>query len=414
MLNKLFTFLLLALPILDVYGIGITGFSIGKILLLLVSLILVIKDRLNIKLYFNKFFIILLTLLVVVSFILNISEDWFSIKDYIHKLIAIGGFYFTLCLALQYVDWDRALKYYKILVWICSIFFFIQFSAFYFAEIRIIGIIPHIPLAIDRSSTEIIEMQENLSRFTSFFLEPAHFAYYIAIYYIILAFREENPFTNKEFLFLSLVLLLLQSGNGLMIMGVVVIISTFKILLSKQSKKGTNIFIVLLLFIVGGITFSHFSNNEAVNKNLGRINEISFNQDNKKGSSGYQRIFSGYTFLSEVEQDKLWLGLGLGNQNAYYHSHDMPTFRSETTNADSQYVYLNSIQLIIAWGGVVSLLFFGLYTYRLTKNNTLTGRTMMIAFIISCFIASGLFGTYMLFFLLFSIHYQRVRAQQIS
>ena len=140
MLNKLFTFLLLALPILDVYGIGITGFSIGKILLLLVSLILVIKDKLNIKLYFNKFFIILLTLLVVVSFILNISEDWFSIKDYIHKLIAIGGFYFTLCLALQYVDWDRALKYYKILVWICSIFFLIQFSAFYFAEISKINI----------------------------------------------------------------------------------------------------------------------------------------------------------------------------------------------------------------------------------------------------------------------------------
>lgn len=414
MLNKLFTFLLLALPILDVYGIGFTGFSIGKILLLLVSLILVIKDKLNIKLYFNKFFIILLTLLVIVSFILNISEDWFSIKDYTHKLIAIGGFYFTLCLALQYVDWDRALKYYKILVWVCSIFFLIQFSAFYFAEIRIIGIIPHIPLTVELSSAEIIEMQENLSRFTSFFLEPAHFAYYIAIYYIILAFRKENPFTNKEFLFLSLVLLLLQSGNGLMVMGLVVIISTLKILFSRQSKKGRNIFMVLLLFIVGGITFSHFSNDEAVNKNLDRINEVSFNQDNKKGSSGYQRIFSGYTFLSELEQDKLLLGLGLGNQNAYYHTHDMPNFRSEITDAYSQYVYLNSIQLIIAWGGVISLLFFGLYIYGLTKNNTLTGRTMIIAFIISCLIASDLFGTYMLFFLLFSIHYQRVRLQQIS
>lgn len=405
-LEKLFTIVLVLLPILDIYAAGTPSISLGKMLLLVISIVLLIQKKGRLQFYKEKFFLLFLLAVCFLPLFFNIFDEWFSFSVYLRKLIAVIGFYLTLCLALRYTDWNVFFKCLRTVILVCCIFFLIQFFLLNFFGYHLLGIIPGIPLAGEMGNLELIERQENLDRVSSFFREPAHFAQFVSIYYILIAFKKENPFSDFEFLLLSVILLISQSGYGQLVLLIVIATLLFRMVFSKKHFF-KNFFLAIVVAVVGVVAFNFVSNSELFNDNLSRVDELSAKQENTRGSSGYQRIYAGYNFISDIEPSKRVLGIGLGSQNAYYATHYMPHYSTVATNTESS-VYLNSFQLALTWGGVLGGLFYILFCFSIFKGNTITGKVLIGVFFVTGFMSSGMFSSQsMLFSMLLSIYFKR-------
>lgn len=409
--RKVFTLLFILLPFLDIYSVGIQSVSLGKFFLLLVALYLFIRNKLNLPLYKDRLFQCFLLFLCVGSLVANIGYQWFSMNEYVHKLVAVGGFYLTIGFALKYILWDRFSIYYRNALLVCSLFFLLQFVLFNTIGFRLLGIIPSLPLTVDVAVDSLLEKQLNIDRFCSFFMEPAHFAYYIIPYYTLVAFRNKAPFRSKEFLFFTLILFMLRSGNGFFAMAVVFTVIFGRMLLSKRNIV-RNFILVCLASAIGYVLYNQITSSTEFQEQVVRASEMSSRQENKRLSSGYQRIYAGYVYIAEMDNIHEVTGIGLGNQNAYFRTHSMSEFRSVITNPNTKYVYLNSIQLIIVWAGFGTLILFLLYNYKLFSRNSLTGKTLSVILLLSYFISSNLFGISMLFMLTLIIRAKQQHLQK--
>lgn len=406
-LKRLFTLMFVLYPILDIYGIGIPGFSIGKIVLVLIGGILCIRERFSIKLYDNVFFTTLLIFLLISSLI-NLATVWFSVPDFIHKLFGVVFFYLILCFALQYADFNTLVEYYRKSVYICVAFFLAQYIIFLVSGKHIVGLIPFLSLSGEVSMSTMITILRSINRFSSFFLEPAHFAVYVSCYLIISAFRTKDPFSNLEFIFLSLVILLIKSGNGYIVMSLVYVVIIFRFLFYGKYRTFKNLSIIIIICSLGVLSFYSFSNsnNALFQQSFARINELSTDQDNELGSSGYQRIYSGYFFIDQLPIQNRLYGLGLGEQNAYFRSHDMHNYRTHISS-NTRFVYLNNVQLIWSWGGIIALFLYFISLNSIFIRNSEMGKMQMLVLIITSFISSSIFGPSMLFYMIFAIMSQK-------
>ena len=347
-LMRISCFLLACVPILEIYTTPIPFVTLGEIVLVFVLFLMFFQPNLS-KIYLGgciSLFFVYTLLITLISIPLNASlVDLQTIKEIIGWLI-YAVLFFVLAKKIN-IQWFLS-SYVKVAV-VASLFLCIQYLLFSFSGRWIPGIIPGLSSSVGGTTDELIA---KISRPTSFFSEPAHFAQFLAIPFSYVVF---NNFKKvKHFLvaiLFSVSLLLNRTGNGFLVLAVIGVF--FIIRLWKSKKRFLAVFLVGAASIILAISFNELP---LFRETLLRVKELSGNGGDGT-YSGYIRIVRGYVGFANIGFIPQVFGLGIG----IYHN----LFAGELSSVLSQKTpllldYVNGVQYYLLSSGVIG---FGLLLF---------------------------------------------------
>lgn len=392
---KLFTWGIILFPVLNLYGVGIPGFSVGKLFLLIIIVVNVVSTRSASNIRIPRNLSPFAYWMLLIPFIYCFS-DWIVLSSLIYKFIGVLGFWVTIAFSYRLFDWSRAVKYYEKSVVVFSVIFLIQTVVYFTTNINLSFIIPGLSLADASDSDFYVHMQSSLQRQCSVFLEPAHFSVYISIY-LILALRKSKGLTTNfgNLIFISVVMLLTRSGNAYLAL---VIIYGLYFLLNIRTiftnKKGLMLLLICFFFAIP--IYNRIKGVEEFDNSFGRVAELRL--DGEQSTSGFERVYKGYYYYDAMDPLAKIIGTGQGNIEAYTASHMDSRFGSLDILGDS--LYFNGIQQVLIYGGMFGLLLFvwGIFPYVKNPDSRIT----ILLYLAFCFISSTYNSSTMLMFLLFA------------
>ena len=349
-IDKLFTIFLILLPVTNIYGCGIPGVSLGKIILVLLVCLSFLERRILYAPMIPKYWGPFMIWALVVPFF-YIFNSWFSFPDAIYKFIGVLGFWLTLGYGLQMVDLSYAFKVYEKCAFVFSLLFLLQTVLYFIAGRNLVLLIPGLPLADATSINDYVTGQAVWNRQCSVFLEPAYFAIYIGIFLCLLLNRcSANLFTTKTLFYIA-VLVLVRSGNGYFCLVAVfllyILLNYHQVVVKKRNVVG-----VVVLFVASVFIFPNLVQNERFGETFDRVSELNATYGEGR-TSGFERIYRGYYVFNELPVSAKIVGIGQGNLERYSAVHEFKTYANIGLGNTS--FYLNGIQQILVFTGIVGV-----------------------------------------------------------
>ena len=364
--SKPFTFLLIISPILSTYKL--VGMSFGMFSLLIFAVLIVIGDPKS-RLKFPKYFLVFFGFMILTRFL-------YATEVSPSALVSLGLMTFGIVLGFsgRYFSLKYGVKIYRIVALCCCVFFFIQETQFLLYGSRSVGILDILPLDIysDQSYIEVISRLSYAPRAASFFSEPSYFSEFLLPLLAIELFNSNSR--NKINLYvvlITVVLLLLQSGLGLLLMCLIWVIWFFYAL--KNSSLYYKIIIIFVLIPFVSIGTFYFIESEIGKNVLERTEEIGVVDST---TSTYVRIVRGYDLFAKYPRFKQVFGLNSSDK-----------IKAAISNSDMSNLFqkddlsFNGIQSILLYGGIVGFLLFLLHFSYLFKMNGIEGRMIGVVFI---------------------------------
>lgn len=291
---------------------------------------------------------------------------------------------------LRNVNVQELLIYYKYLIIFSIIVFGLQELSYFLTGTRFSALIPSLPIVYDGmdgiNMSDFRIAQAESERSSSIFLEAAQFAQILIPFLIIELFTKEKISQNA--IALTAVLLLLRSGNGLLLMAIVWGIRLF---VYRQSSKKFLFLLLLAPVIILGVKY--YISLESSTILIERFNGIENNVDNST-QSGFIRIFRGYYLFGALPLEVKLFGLsGLEALN-------VEILGSKVYWLFNRDLYLNSFQDKLVYLGIIgTCLYYGWILSYFSKI-TICGKVILISFLVLSFMASISFPIFLLYFLL--------------
>lgn len=220
--SKVFTFLIVAFPVLDIYAVGMKGISIGSLLLsaALVGIgINFLTKKHSVK--WNPYYAFFYYGIFISFFTILIHND-FSVSDVIVRLTYFLFYTLLIFMPSKYdFNINYAGKIYMTIGLIAGLFLLLQYICFFGMGYMLVGLIPGMPLNYSITDySDWIDKYNNMYlavfRPTSFFPEPASFAQFMTPLLVMTLFSKIGE--NRRLLkaaFISLVMVLSTSTNGI-------------------------------------------------------------------------------------------------------------------------------------------------------------------------------------------------------
>ena len=362
--TKAITVLVIIYPILSVYGIP--PINLGMVcMFLLLFVIFLIELRISMKWpkYFWMFFFYML-----LSRIFTIKELSFS------ALFSLNLISFTILLGVSCKKFNLlyGIRVYRIAVLYCSIFFFIQEIMFLSFGSRLVGLLPFLPLNTGFTTSEYISMFQYSPRSASFFLEPAYFAQYIIPLLAIELFNTKKDKLTKYYIILiTLVLLLLKSGTGILIVALIWILWGYYYLRNSVFyKKLFLLFIIVPVLAFGTYYYLNSKYGEALTDRKTEFTEFT------PTTSAYIRIIRGFELFADIPSLDKFFGLNSPTKIKFFISRGK---MSSIFLEDD--LFFNGIQSILIYGGILGMLLFLIHFNYLFRINTIEARMVAVSFI---------------------------------
>lgn len=362
-------------PFIEPYAISDGGTALYRLFMLFNIFLFWYKG--NRSLYmttrYKRFFIYALTIPTIIAVLSGYTTG------IIGSYFSIILFSLNLFLVVPVANTEYIVKYYRIAVVICIGVFVAQEVAFIITGSRFMALIPFlhsIYAGVDISS--FVARMSNEGRSCSLFLEPSHFAHFLLPYLAIVLgeLHDKRKLFNKEALILSIVLLFLRSGNGLLVMAIIWVVA---ILFSsiKRAVKYTMIIPLSLFMAVYG--FSAFSNTEMGQSVLERTEEL--NTDITEINSGFIRVWRGYYVFEDQTSVVKLLGVGYGGVgDAVHNSRNQWMFKS---NNDT---YVNNIQSFLISYGIIGSFLYLLFLFEILSKRRFAASLLVLTFFSLCFL----------------------------
>ena len=305
-MKNLYCFLLATYPITSGYGLS-PQLDFGSILLLLFGIFIFIKDG-HIKFVYPLGYKEFMWTGIIISIIFVAHVPF--------RLIL---FSVNLVLACKYVSWDTLWRFYKIVVAVSCIFFFVQEIASNVLNMHISGILSFIPTIYgyaDKSST-LAELQGS-GRSPSFFLEPSYFAQFL-FPFIALQLYQKDKSSIITAIFVSVIVLLTKTGNGVALFFII-----WGVWFIHSNISARNKIALIIVFLVILSATIYYQPDLILNISH-RSNELtSYLGDEEYMSSGFIRFFRGYYLITDLPLSCLLFGASptdiehYMNQNTYF------------------------------------------------------------------------------------------------
>ena len=304
MIKKIFTFLMVVYPIINVYGTQIESIGIGDLLLIIIIPFIIMdlfsrKNENKIKLNIQMgilFLYTLLQLLIIIAF----CNQQYSNKIILPTIRLLVYFAIITFFAKTYFDIDLGLKILKKVALFATIFLFIQIIFFYIFSIYIPGTIPGLRASEAIMEYNTIMQTQTTGRLRSIFMEPAHYAMYVSLALgIELIGKEEKD--KKAIFILTLGLLMSASSTAIIMVAILYAIYIWKNF-KKSSREGIKrllglFFIIIIAFPIFMKTFAY---------------EIFYKRTFNDENSSIDGRFGNYDLvLEDVNNINLFFGRGI-------------------------------------------------------------------------------------------------------
>lgn len=392
---KLFAFLIVFTPFLEPYRIG--GVTLDTLSLVASVVIAIIWGRYSLKnRYGSKAFFIYA---LIVPNIVALASGYGS---YLTSSFIVLILY-ILCQEKIFpaLKLDHLLKYYRILVYLTIVVFFVQELMYITMRYRFSALIPFLDVRYDGvSMSSFILNQMYYSRSSAFFLEPSHMAHFLLPYLAISLGQNDKKIEVYKYLgplIITIVLFFLRSGNGIVGCAFIWMFYVLSVDLALLRKVLFTAFFV----IVGIFAFQEMASTDIGQSLMRRTVELEVGGN--YNNSGTIRIFRGFYVYGAMYFVQQLFGVGTGGSvQAIEESPYLVMFYDNER-------YLNNVQMLLVGFGVIGTLLFLGHLLKLYKSNTLSGKLVLIGFLSICFLESFFMTSKMILYFAFAFMFANSR-----
>lgn len=236
-------FLVATSPLLGLYGIGVSGFAILDILLLMVNFLLLFLQRFNQKIFLIILGIMFATVISLVVCLIT-AQDVF-VSNMLPRLFKYMNYLVFIGLTVNMVDRQKFAVYFDGFAYIVYGALLLQVGLFFVNGSILVFKIPLLPYV--NAQLEALDLSDILFREfrpVSIFVEPAQVAYFTILHFLFtMHFTTERRFLTWS-IFLVLIMVIVSSTAFLLYAGLTVII------FHKDLRKHSNWFIASGLLVV--------------------------------------------------------------------------------------------------------------------------------------------------------------------
>lgn len=382
-LQKVSMLILVTYPILEVYSIGGSKISIAGFLGLCLWVFTSAQKGLQgvFRVMPTTYYLFWVYMAFQTYLIAGIS-GW---SDYIPG--GIDFVIFSLVLMTLTSNFDHALfyRYLKYVFLFSTALFLFQYATFYLTHHKISVFLPlsNQLLYCDFSYSELVEIQVTLSnsllqRFSSIFCEPSYYAQYTLLVLCVELFGQENEeklFTPFS-LFIVAILIMTQSGSGMVGLVIIAIMKLVQIIFITSKK--VYYFYLLAIIPIAIWAISYYISTSMGASMMDRVSEI----DGSKGeeTSGFARIFLGWNIYDMLTPVQKVIGTDRAFMQYYWDGG-----------------FFNGITSLICSRGLIGLLLLIVaYLSSLRHSNPVCVYVLLIFLVISLFESTFLGGLMML------------------
>ena len=388
-LSKLSMLLLASFAVLNVYRFVPSQLNYAYVLGLLLFLVTILKK--GIKNPYPISYLIFWGYCAIQIVVIAGTSSW---QDYLPGGISL--FFFSLCMGGFILNFNfNCLRKYITYTWLfAAILFIIQWIIFHTTGQKISVFLPlgneltyeglNYGEMIARQMTSTSEGQH---RFSSIFAEPSYFGQYslVALCTELFCNENKNKLITPLAIFICIIILLLQSGVGLLGMGFIALFKlVYIIFITKQPKYYIYLLLIVPILIWG---ISQYLNSAAGQYILGRMDQLAYD-DQSATNSGFVRLYYGYYAFGELSlQDKL---LGVS--------------RSAAQAMRDYGGFFNGISYILCSFGIIGLLLVILFlTFNCQKKNIFVVAMGLLYIVVSAIESTYLSSIMMMTFVIFSV-----------
>lgn len=300
-------FILAAFPVLDVYRFGTSHIGYASMMGIFLFIYGIIsKKRFTYPITYIVFWIYCALQVIFIGG----ASTW---QDLLPGGIQL--FIFSICIAAfcKFFNYNCLHKW-IIYIWLVAVtLFLIQFLVFLKTGQRLSMFLPlGNNLSYENFTySELVHHQQSITsseRFSSIFLEPSYFGQFTLLAMVFEWFSPQNK--NKLFtpllLFMGAIILVLQSGVGILGAAILAIIKLiYLIIISRQRKYIVYLIVLIPLFILG---IQHYLETSAGQYMLSRTDQLQYNR-NSDLNSGFVRLYYGYIQFGNINFSEQFFGV---------------------------------------------------------------------------------------------------------
>lgn len=315
-LTTMYSAVVALLPVFASYASGVSGFSMADIILIICVMYVVICKNHQKKNHF-----IVQPLLIWVALYLMILFSCLSMQiqsnpEYYSIIIRTIRYFFYLATIVicskRVLDLERCRKWIKRICLIATCYIFVQAILYLTGGVILRGYLPFLKLYVEGyATTDYASLYTSMYRPTSFFLEPAHYARYMAIGIALFLFDDKIlEFQDvMAAIVLSAGILISTSAQGYLLLMILWGICLFTRSKSIESNKlrvafyFTCIVLPLLLIAISQIPFVQSTLSRALN-----IDTSNLSNEN----TAFGARLGGFSYYLELEPIYQIIGRGFG------------------------------------------------------------------------------------------------------
>ena len=386
--------ILVLLPILQTYGWTPFDFSFILVISLSIwSIFIKIPHKNEIPFFLNIYLVYyLLTYLMggLIAGNSNLPLGWIKI-------------YLVYYLFFSHTKIKLLRKYYSLISYVAILFYIVQVFLWELFGIRIIGIFNNLPLTIDMDADRYIAfMNADHTRLCSFFSEPAMFAQYLLPLSALTLFDRTIRHRYCKFMIILATFLLLNSGNAIFILSIVMACYIIHNLIKSFSLR--SLFGVITILILVGVGSTYYMESETGESLIERQSEFEVSETY---TSGFLRVYRGYYVYESLD---IWEQI-FGANNTVLMENAIRHCKIPYLFGDQDY-YFNTVQNILIKTGIVGAILFTIFLIGTFRKANPVGKTILIGLTILSFIASMYLSYIMLLYLIFSVKLTVIRNEK--
>lgn len=369
MTSKVKSWILALLPIIGIYSLA--GANISNIWLILIVIYGIYRStKNNGRIYLGKIDKILLLFWVYTIFISIINclfSDTVDLRDIIVKYVHVACFIliiavFRTIIFGKNIDTEPFVK----VALVSSVFLIVQFILYNFLGIKLYGV----------SEAFRTNITEDITRPSSFFVEPAHFCRYGMLPLFIVLFQSSSPKKMSKALLISIAVVLSKSSIGYIGLSAIWLLWIFTEL--SKGKMPHISFAKYLILISSVVMVCIWANSklDIFSFVIEHISELNM----KQISSGNLRVFRGFWIWREEDLLHQIFGVGMANVNNYLIKNGIRTIFDGQLELGCE--YMSAVSYVLVMNGIVGLSIFFAALFCLFLKSKNTDKVLIFVFVL--------------------------------
>lgn len=362
--ESIIMFLFAIIPILDLYYFANTPFTYSDVVILISIFLTLFSKRKTYHIFTGWYLLYWLYAALHLIFF----HPPFKLTYLVPGGMAFCMFSLGFYVLVSNLNIEKFNKYLNVVFGVSSVFFLFQFIVCHITGHYISCLLP-IANRLNYGTftyNELVAYQSQVfSRCSSLFAEPSYWAQYCLLVLCVEFFcpPKINRLYTKMSLFIIVIILMIQSGAGVVGLALLIVLKIYYIvLIQKNSKIKRNFFFFIPLIFLGLFLYLRSKIGETV---LDRVDNATVGQEISDRSM-YLRSFAGWDYLSTIDFTSLLYGS----------SKTMLVSDSEND------LFFNGVTYCIVSHGLLGFIFLTLFYISNIKCNVFLSRVSLMLLLV--------------------------------